>query len=85
MVTTGRYHPAMSAPAPLDWEQTRPGDTGWSAFDRSRFLIGSVVELHDGWHGYLWGEPAGRAPTALEAQRLVEQALDARVHPTDAG
>lgn len=70
----------MSAPKPLDWEQTRPGDTSWAAFDRARFLIGTAVELHDGWHGYLWGEPVGVATTAAEAQRLVEQALDARVH-----
>ncbi|HMS90071.1 MAG TPA: hypothetical protein PKE56_16590 [Acidimicrobiales bacterium] len=57
----------MSESAILDWEQTRPGDTGWSAFDRSRFLLGSVVELHDGWHGYLWGQPVGRATTAHES------------------
>jgi hypothetical protein len=72
----------MSAPKPLDWEQTRPGDPGWQAFDRDRFLLGSVVEFADGWHAYLWGEPVGVAATVAEAQRLVEQALDARVHDT---
>lgn len=67
----------MAAPLRLNWEEHQAGSM-WMAFDPGRFLIGQVAEMVDGYHAYLWSEPVGVGDTLDRAQRLVEQALDAR-------